>query len=197
MSIKDCVFLDTETTGTDPERHEVWEIGLIVAEEVPHDPGIEWREYRYLLPVDLSKADATALRISHYYERSAPLRAMLPGESYDAMHIRSDGSEEVAYSHRLALELATLTANKHIVGAVPSFDAAFLTKWLHKFSLTPAWHYHLVDIEVIVAGDQRVEPPWSSDELSISVGVDPEVFDRHTALGDARWVKAQYEAIMG
>lgn len=26
---------------------------------------------------------------------------------------------------------------------------------------------------------------------------DPVVFDRHTALGDSRWAKAIYEAVMG
>jgi hypothetical protein len=39
-------------------------------------------------------------------------------------------------------------------------------------------------------------PPWDSDELSLAVGVDPEQFDRHTALGDAKWAKALYEAVM-
>jgi hypothetical protein len=26
---------------------------------------------------------------------------------------------------------------------------------------------------------------------------DPDQFDRHTALGDARWAKAMFEAVMG
>ena len=40
-------------------------------------------------------------------------------------------------------------------------------------------------------------PPWSSDGLSSAVGVDPEQFERHTAMGDVRWVMAQWDAVMG
>ena len=39
--------------------------------------------------------------------------------------------------------------------------------------------------------------PWDSDEISRVVGVDPDDFDRHTALGDARWARAIYDAITG
>jgi hypothetical protein len=31
--------------------------------------------------------------------------------------------------------------------------------------------------------------------LSRALGVDPDAYDRHTALGDARWVRAQYDTI--
>lgn len=40
-------------------------------------------------------------------------------------------------------------------------------------------------------------PPWNSNDMSRAVGVEPDDFDRHTALGDARWAKAIYEAVMG
>lgn len=30
-----------------------------------------------------------------------------------------------------------------------------------------------------------------------AVGVDPDRFEKHTAIGDARWAKACYEAVMG
>jgi hypothetical protein len=83
----------------------------------------------------------------------------------------------------------------------------------------PTWHYHLVDVEALAAGvvaEMRrntrggmtwgrgcaigdpisPEPPWSSSDLSRAMGVDPDDFDRHTALGDAQWAKAIYEAVM-
>jgi hypothetical protein len=78
------------------------------------------------------------------------------------------------------------------------------------------WHYHLIDVEALAAGWIAAQsgpvpiliaganvglvsgrPPWRSEELSRAVGVDPDDFDRHTALGDARWAKAIYEAVMG
>lgn len=43
-----------------------------------------------------------------------------------------------------------------------------------------------------------VAPPWRSDDLSRACGVEPPTEEeRHTALGDARWVKRWYDHIMG
>lgn len=38
--------------------------------------------------------------------------------------------------------------------------------------------------------------PWDSDNLSRMVGVDPDRFDRHTAMGDALWTQAIYDRIV-
>jgi hypothetical protein len=74
------------------------------------------------------------------------------------------------------------------------------------------WHYHLIDVEALAAGwlaagidpddppaptQDSCQPPWNSNELSLAVGVDPEQYDRHTALGDARWARDIYDAVMG
>lgn len=39
-------------------------------------------------------------------------------------------------------------------------------------------------------------PPWDSNDLSRAVGVDPDLFKRHTAMGDALWAAAIYERVM-
>ena len=40
--------------------------------------------------------------------------------------------------------------------------------------------------------------PWKSRNLSAALGIDPADFQpAHTALSDARWAKAMYEAVMG
>lgn len=70
------------------------------------------------------------------------------------------------------------------------------------------WHYHLIDIENVIVGwirghhafagsDTPILPPYKSDELSETVGVDPEQFTRHTAMGDVLWVRAQWDHVMG
>jgi oligoribonuclease (3'-5' exoribonuclease) len=56
----DLVFLDTETTGLDPEKHEVWEIAWAV-----NDWSVEVRT----LPHDLATADPEALRMNGYWQR--------------------------------------------------------------------------------------------------------------------------------
>lgn len=51
-----------------------------------------------------------------------------------------------------------------------------------------------------IADDAPAPPalPWSSDELSRACGVEPPPpADRHTALGDARWVMRWYDTITG
>jgi len=40
-------------------------------------------------------------------------------------------------------------------------------------------------------------PPWDSDEISRALGVEPPTDERHTAMGDARWARAIYDAVMG
>ncbi|QOH55230.1 3'-5' exonuclease family protein [Rhodococcus rhodochrous] len=52
--------------------------------------------------------------------------------------------------------------------------------------------------ELRKAAAEFVAPPWRSDELSRACGIEPPTEDeRHTALGDARWVKRWYDHIMG
>lgn len=161
------IFCDCETTGLEPDRHDVWEIALIDEE----DTELVWTVFP-----DLSVADPNALRICRFYERT--------------------GGIEWADHAEVAWEVARITAGHHLVGAVPSFDAAFLGRFLRQWGHSPAWHYHLVDVEALIAGFLQWEPPWNSNELSAQIGVDPEEYDRHTALGDARWAKAIYEAVM-
>lgn len=55
------MFIDTETTGLDPDRHEVWEIAAI------YESGGKWYEWEAQLPVDLTRADPTGLRIGAHF----------------------------------------------------------------------------------------------------------------------------------
>jgi hypothetical protein len=182
-------FLDTETSSLDPDRGEVYEIGLIV-----RDSGSPLElEWRWWLPIDLGKADPMSLKVGRFFERRPPQSRTWSG----ALQWAPDsGKVEQAAVGEVAASVMELTADAHLVGAVPSFDAAFLTPLLRKWGCCPAWHYHLVDVEALAAGLVQAEPPWNSGDLSRKVGVEPDQFDRHTALGDARWARAIYDAVM-
>lgn len=85
-------FIDTETTGLDPVRHEIWEVGMILR-------GDDWRrEYVWQLPVDLGRADVIAMNIGGIRQRrtSAWIRNSSIGDSSSAIRHRSrrsSGSE--------------------------------------------------------------------------------------------------------
>lgn len=208
-------FVDVETTGLDPARHDIWELAIIT------DEGKEWE---FHLPVDLARADPTGLRVGRFYERRNALGPPWCHAVATASRWRVDHAEKKAAGkdekwltdqpRSMAETVARLLDGAHMVGAVPSFDAAFLTRWLNAQGQAATWHYHLVDVEALAAGwlatgarvspDEAqgadmsiVHPPWNSNDLSRAVGVEPADYDRHTALGDARWAKAIYEAVMG
>lgn len=186
------VFVDTETTGLDPERHEIWDIGLIEADGTEH----EW----HVRPQHPERADPTALRLMDFYGRTAADDWRWGGPDIavgvSLLTGGSDADRAKNIRYQIASQVALLTAGKHLVGAVPSFDAAFLSAFLIGSGQREAWHYHLIDVETLIAGRCRLEPPYDSEELSRAVGIEPDRFARHTAIGDARWAKAMYEAVL-
>jgi DNA polymerase III epsilon subunit-like protein len=174
-------FIDCETTGLDPTRHVPWEIGLIIGEE----------EFSFELDLtveELSLADPMALKIGCYYERAGRMTKAISDDPGPLIHVL--GRED------FALYLVKLIGTRHLVGAVPSFDDRFIGDFVRRCGYPPVWHYHLVDVEALAAGAVAQPPPWDSEDLSRRLGVDPDQFDRHTALGDARWAKALYERVI-
>jgi DNA polymerase III epsilon subunit-like protein len=176
----DIVFLDTETTGLSPDD-EIWEFAAIRR----FDSGIE-SELHMFIAHDESKAQFLPTSFFRDY------RERFPGASYNDYEL-----PQVA-----ATRIQDFTLGAHIVGAVPSFDTERLAKLLRAYRLEPKWHYHLLDVENLVVGylagrGELMAPPWKSDELSRTIGVEPGDFARHTAMGDAQWVRAQYDVVVG
>lgn len=180
-------FVDTETTGLHPDRHEIWEVGLITPDGAEH----EW-----LLPVHhLEDADPFALQIGGFHRRHPRGNACdwgFPGAAFPE-------KPDVTPFNVFAREFARLTHGLHLAGAVVSFDEERLRRLLLAQGVQPGWHHRLFCVETLAAGRLKSAPPWNSKELSRAVGVDPddERFQpKHTALADARWAKAVYEAVM-
>lgn len=212
-------FLDSETTGLDVERHEVWEVAVVLRQIFDEGPSgnVADVEYVWQLPVDVTKADPMALRIGQYWQRRWPDAepAWLPApfrvhstEKY-VVHERQMG--------RWAEGFCRLTDGAHIFGAVPSFDTVRLERLLRGWGACPTWHYHPHDVEDIAAGaihgargmmngletaasldrliGERVKMPLNTDALFNYFGVHVPEGDRHTALGDARACRDLYDAV--
>jgi hypothetical protein len=213
------VFVDVETTGLNHWHHEIWEIAVIDRKVVKHsnqpDQNVDSEHVFHIRP-DLTRADPTALRIGRFYERTSDLD--LPPERSGSIHqirVTLDG-ESLAPSALgfvprpgprwqdptpVARTLARLLDGKHIVGAVPGFDANFLQRFLFKHGQAATWHYHLIDVEALAmgflaCGGSAPALPWSSDDLTEALGVKVDPAARHTAVGDARWARDMYDAVM-
>ena len=167
------VFVDIETTGLDVDRHEIWEVGVIL------ERNVGW-ERRWFLPVDLGKADPEALRIGGFYDRH-------PWASNGHTHTVSSLTS-------FAKEFEELTRGATLVGANVRFDEAFLSKLLKANGACPGWHYRLLDVEAYAAGALGLPDPLGLHSTAKNLGIDPDSFgDTHTALVDAALAKAVYE----
>lgn len=199
-------FIDCETTGLDPERHALWEIGLITATG----------SYRWVLELtseELGQADSTSLAVGRYYERST--KALMDYEERfknkfaSSLEYTTDNTpdsrrraaqENNVIRQRSRSSLAAFIAweigTSHLVGAVPSFDARFVGDFLRAHKFPPSWHYHLVDVETLAAGKLCWEPPWKSKDLYAALGIDLSKFEEHTAFDDAALAEVVYRAVM-
>lgn len=203
------VFLDTETTGLDPDKHSIWEVALITPDGAEH----VWQ-----FPVDEITADPFALNIGRWWDRQwsttnevDPLNAIY--EAHTSKSRRKYFPEEgkaITPDGRWCRYFRDLVGTAHIVGAVPSFDEERLRRLLLSHGVRQRWHYHLIDVEALAVGylcGRRAEadpdrshdhgPPWDSEALSAALGVRLDAESRHTALGDARWARDIYNAVMG
>ena len=175
------VFLDIETTGLDPDRHSMWELALIARD----DDGDH--EYHWQLPVDLATADAAALRISRYYDRCQTLG----GEILQLEPVAATG-ETVT---KLARLVAHILDGATLVGAVPSFDAGFIEKWLRTNGSCPTWHHRLRCVETLTAGHLRNPKIGGLAHCCQALSITQE--GEHTALGDARAARDIWDHIVG
>lgn len=165
------VFVDLETTGLDPTRHQVWEVAVIVDElelvfQLPEPPG-GWT------------VDLDALRVNRMADRYEG-----PSPTFEAALS--------AVRRRLDPLASNGFRGRHLVGANPKFDMEFLA------AAFPAWtfHYRPVCVESMTLGrlGRYVKGLKGCAE---ALGVPYDEADAHTALHDVRAAKAIFDELMG
>lgn len=175
-------FVDTETTGLDPDKHPIWEVALIVREDgadPADDLELSWQ--LPLTPAAAAQHDPVARELTRFDARRWP-------------------DQDLTAPRAFAEAFADATAGAHIVGAVPSFDEERLRRMFRPLMIATRWHYHLIDVEALAVGylaaaGNAPDLPWSSTDLSEAMGVAAHP-DAHEAMADARWARDLYDAVV-
>lgn len=164
------LFFDTETTGTDPARHQIWEIGAV--KRMGNE--IDYFETQILTP-DLSGADKKALEICRFYDRY-------------------DRSRAVSLEEAL-IDLIDFSKDTVLFGLNVSFDITFLQMNAEREDLlfSPAWHYSPVDVKSYASGALGLKGSVASHKLADMLGVRIDERRRHSALGDAELTLEIYD----
>lgn len=176
-------FLDLETTGLDPLRHTITEVGLILPE------GEEIQAWIKLEQNELAEAEPQALKINHYYDRRI--------EAEDRENPDHKWTSVIALSHRreFALSLCEDLQDCILAGCNVKFDQQFLEIWMREQGVVPVWDYRVLDVPTYAAGvhnaitarvEDQIEPPFSTAKICNALGIESDEGLAHSALYDAQ-----------
>lgn len=180
MRDQPLAFIDTETTGLSTERHEIIEIGCVMAVQMPRlgagahvemKSEHEWK----VLPRHIETADPEALRINNYD----------PADWKDAVPLK-----------QALEELAAVTEGAIMVGHNVGFDYAFLEKAFQEEGVENKMHYHKLDtISLAYARlfDNLDVQKFSLRNLTAHFSITNS--KAHSALSDARATYELYKKI--
>lgn len=193
------ISLDLETTGLDPSKHAPWEIAWRTAihyenEDVRRLYTVD--AHQAFLPVDTAACDPVGLEVGGFWARYNPppapwcevqrrLLASLEGLIDTSRSLWSSANRNV-------YPTPSAVMNVHLVGAVPQFDHRMLERWLgwsHRH-----WHYHLIDVETLIAGKFGIRPPFDTAELTRVALGEWDDSHKHEAAADVEWNLAMYAA---
>lgn len=168
-------FIDLETTGFDPEKHEIIEIGGIIAKPVPvpgRGPKLETvDEFEFKIkPEHLETADPEALRINSYNDTDWLFAPPL----LEVMKLIQDK-----------------TADCIMVGQNVQFDWKFIEMAFKKCNLDNKMHYHKLDlIPMVFAKKYHDENLKNFNLSSLAEHFGVKINGAHSALAD---IKATFE----
>ncbi len=181
MKESTLAFLDVETTGLDPQKHEVIQIGVVLARQYDRGgnlgPGIEKLEEidMKIKPSRIEDAEEDALRINGYNEADW----MFAPDIKNAME-------------HLGKKLAGCVQVSHNI----TFDSAFLEKSFERAEMSnPMARYKLDTISIAFARlYNRPDVKYSLRYLCELFQIKNE--NAHTALADAKALYELYKKMM-
>lgn len=163
------LYLDTETTGLDPNCHEIIEIAIVI-EEVPENPNdlgkiIQTWE-RKIRPIHIRAAHPKALEVNGYTPQE--WEGTLPFADY---------ADEIA---------GLLASTGTLVGHNPTFDTNFLKSAFAREGLGVRIPYHQIDtvsLAYVAWNWSGTGPGLSLDKIRDHLGMSK--VGAHSALKDA------------
>jgi DNA polymerase-3 subunit epsilon len=182
MKSHNLAFIDTETTGRDPEKHEIIELAVIIARQVPREGKgpkleiIEECEWK-IKPERIDKAEDEALRVNGYNE----VDWMFAVDRKKAMEEFSKKTQSCTFvSHNLV------------------FDYGFVMKAFEETGVENNMHYGKLD--TISMAFARLYDAPQADRFSLRALCEllkVENIKAHTALADTRALVEVYRKLMG
>lgn len=181
MKDHNLAFIDTETTGTDPERHEIIELAVIIAKQVNREgrgpkleiiEEIEWK----IKPEHLDTAEEAALRVNGYNEVDWMFASSLTN---------------------VMQEFAKKTQSCSFVSHNLTFDYNFVMKAFEKTGIENNMHYAKLDT-ISIAFARLYDAP-QADKFSLRALCEllkVENSKAHTALADTRALVECYKKLM-
>lgn len=158
-------FLDVETTGLNPDVHEIIEVAIIFDDRENY--------HRFIRPKRIDLADPVALRINRFDQRA------------------KEWNDSITHE-QLAFDLACLLNNRIIIGHNPFFDMSFIEELLAQHG--ERLQSRSVIIDTITLAHEHLAPcgikRLSLDSIRSFLGWSTE--QSHTALKDAQDVQRLY-----
>ncbi len=181
MKKHNLAFIDLETTGTDPERHEIVEIGCLIAKQVPRPgkgPTVEMIEAFDIKvqPEHIETAEPEALQINGYNSADWLFAVSLP----QALKM-----------------LADKTGGAIMVAQNVTFDWNFLNKAFAKTGIANPMHFPKIDLISMAFAklyhDERVQR-FGLGALTDHFGLKND--QAHTALADIKVTFEIYKKLL-
>lgn len=180
-TVPDLLFLDTETLGLSPYA-PIWELAALRRSEATGE------ETTLHLFVEHTDADRWMVSLPEQFRADYLNR-------YDA-----DAAVPIQEAVDTLMEFAK--GRPLLIGSNPGFDTERIRRqWLEPRGAREPWYYHLEDIASIVKGFLAARKALDftmvkSDDMSRAIGVNPDDYDRHTAMGDVLWTRDQWDVVM-